>query len=117
MASPGVALLEKGTAAAHVVQMSCMEKKGAIAYVTVNRPKVLNALDTPTWKDTCEPPRRCAERRDGAWRHPDGAGNKAFIAGADISELANTTPRSKPNGLAAFGRRVCSTSSRISASR
>ena len=27
------------------------EKKGAIAYVTVNRPKVLNALNTPTWAD------------------------------------------------------------------
>ena len=27
------------------------EKKGAIAYVTVNRPKVLNALNAPTWRD------------------------------------------------------------------
>ena len=27
------------------------EKKGAVATVTVNRPKVLNALNTPTWKD------------------------------------------------------------------
>jgi enoyl-CoA hydratase/carnithine racemase len=27
------------------------EKKGPIAYVTVNRPKVLNALNTPTWTD------------------------------------------------------------------
>ena len=27
------------------------EKKESIAYVTVNRPKVLNALNTPTWKD------------------------------------------------------------------
>ena len=27
------------------------EKKDAIAYVTVNRPKVLNALNTPTWRD------------------------------------------------------------------
>ena len=28
------------------------ERKGAIAYVTVNRPNVLNALEnTPTWTD------------------------------------------------------------------
>ena len=27
------------------------EKKGSIAYVTVDRPKVLNALNTPTWID------------------------------------------------------------------
>src|SRR5882757_2797826 len=27
------------------------EKNGSIAYVTVNRPKVLNALNTPTWTD------------------------------------------------------------------
>ena len=27
------------------------EKRDAISYVTVNRPKVLNALTTPTWKD------------------------------------------------------------------
>ena len=26
--------------------------KGSIAYVTVNRPKVLNALNTPTWSDS-----------------------------------------------------------------
>ena len=27
------------------------EKKGSVAYVTVDRPKVLNALNTPTWSD------------------------------------------------------------------
>jgi 1,4-dihydroxy-2-naphthoyl-CoA synthase len=30
------------------------EKKGSVAYVTVNRPKVLNALNTPTWSDLRE---------------------------------------------------------------
>src|ERR1700752_761610 len=67
------------------------EKKDAIAYVTVNRPKVLNALNTPTWNDL----RTAFEdaRDDAAVRGVilTGAGDKAFIAGADISELARTT--------------------------
>ena len=67
------------------------EKKGAFAYVTVNRPKVLNALNTPTWKDL-----RTAfeDARDDATVRGvilTGAGDKAFIAGADISELAHVT--------------------------
>jgi enoyl-CoA hydratase len=65
------------------------EKKNAIAYVTVNRPKVLNALNTPTWKDL----RAAFEdaRDDAAVRGVilTGAGDKAFIAGADIGELAH----------------------------
>ena len=67
------------------------EKKGAVAYVTVNRPKVLNALNTPTWADL----RTAFEnaRDDGAVRGVilTGAGDKAFVAGADISELAHAT--------------------------
>ena len=65
------------------------EKKGAIAYVTVNRPKVLNALNTPTWKDLWTAFEDA--RDDTAVRGVilTGAGNKAFIAGADISELAH----------------------------
>jgi enoyl-CoA hydratase len=67
------------------------ETKRAIAYVTVNRPKVLNALNTPTWSDL----RRAFERarEDDAVRGVilTGAGDKAFIAGADISELAHAS--------------------------
>ena len=59
--------------------------------MTVNRPKVLNALNTPTWKDL----RTAFEdaRDDAAVRGVilTGAGDKAFIAGADISELAHVT--------------------------
>jgi len=67
------------------------EKKGAIARVTVNRPKVLNALNTPTWQDL----RTAFEdaRNDPTVRGVilTGAGDRAFIAGADISELAHAT--------------------------
>jgi enoyl-CoA hydratase/carnithine racemase len=67
------------------------EKKGAIAYVTLNRPKVLNALNQQTWEDL----RAAFEdaRDDTAARGViiTGAGDKAFIAGEDISELANVT--------------------------
>ena len=67
------------------------EKNGSIAYVTVNRPNVLNALNTPTWADI-----RTAfeDARDDSAVHGvilTGAGNKAFIAGADISELSKAS--------------------------
>src|ERR1700741_1989702 len=65
------------------------EKKGSIAYVTVNRPKVLNALNTPTWTDLKA---AFEDAKTDASVHGvilTGAGDKAFIAGADISELAH----------------------------
>jgi enoyl-CoA hydratase/carnithine racemase len=67
------------------------DKKGRIAYVTVNRPKVLNALNSPTWTDlkvAFEDVQADPEIRGAILT---GAGNKAFIAGADISELALAT--------------------------
>src|SRR5437773_3515616 len=66
-------------------------KKGAIAYVTLNRPKDLNTLNKRTWEDL----RTAFEdaRDDAAVRGVilTGAGDKAFIAGADISELTHLT--------------------------
>jgi enoyl-CoA hydratase/carnithine racemase len=65
------------------------EKKGAIAYVTVNRPKVLNALNTPTWTDIRAAFEVAKADRSVLGVILTGAGDKAFIAGADISELAH----------------------------
>src|SRR5260221_1504443 len=65
------------------------EKEGAVAYVTLNRPKVLNALNTPTWADLAT---AFHEARDDAEVRGvilTGAGDRAFIAGADIGELAH----------------------------
>ncbi|MGA9354131.1 MAG: enoyl-CoA hydratase-related protein [Terriglobales bacterium] len=65
-----------------------LEKKNAIAYVTINRPKVLNALNMATMEDL-----RAAFhdiKNDDGIRVVilTGSGDKAFVAGADIGELA-----------------------------
>src|SRR5258706_3121007 len=68
------------------------EKKGAIAYVTINRPKVLNALNKATIAELHE---AFKAARDDAAVHGvilTGAGDKAFAAGADIAEMANDPP-------------------------
>src|SRR6266581_7039383 len=88
--SPAVVPTAASTAALTLANV-LYEKKGAIAYVTVNRPKVLNALNTPTWKDLQT---AFEDARDDAMVRGvilTGAGDKAFIAGADISELAHAT--------------------------
>src|SRR5688572_17029314 len=69
-----------------------LERDGAVATVTVNRPKVLNALSTATLDELrrtvlaldYDPAVRCVILT--------GAGDKAFIAGADINELAVQSP-------------------------
>ncbi|HEY6804920.1 MAG TPA: enoyl-CoA hydratase-related protein [Pyrinomonadaceae bacterium] len=67
------------------------EKKDSIAYVTLNRPKVLNALNKATWQEL----RSAFEdaRDDTTVRGVilTGAGDKAFIAGADINEIATAS--------------------------
>jgi enoyl-CoA hydratase/carnithine racemase len=77
--------------AAPTLENVLYEKKGAIATVTVNRPKVLNALNTPTWADlrTAFEDARDDESVRGVVL--TGAGDKAFIAGADIGELSHAT--------------------------
>ena len=67
------------------------EKRGAIAYVTVNRPKVLNALNTPTWRDLRTAFERARDDDGVRGVILTGAGDKAFVAGADISELAHAS--------------------------
>jgi enoyl-CoA hydratase/carnithine racemase len=64
------------------------EKSNGIARVIINRPKVLNALNKPTFADlrTVFENARDDDRVRGIIL--TGAGDKAFIAGADISELA-----------------------------
>jgi len=75
--------------AALVLANVLYEKKNSIAYVTVNRPKVLNALNTPTWADLETAFQDAKADASVLGVILTGAGDKAFIAGADISELAH----------------------------
>jgi len=71
-----------------------LERDGAIAIVTINRPAVLNALNAQTLEELS----RVALdlQRDAGVRAIvlTGAGEKSFVAGADIKELAVQTPTS-----------------------
>jgi enoyl-CoA hydratase len=92
MTSPALAVtIETPQAPALKLDNVLYEKRSGIAYVTLNRPKVMNALNSSTWNDL-----RTAfdnARDDAAVRGVilTGAGDTAFIAGADISELAHAS--------------------------
>ena len=69
-----------------------LERDGAVATITINRPKVLNALNSQTIDELR---RAILELKADAGVRAvvlTGAGEKSFVAGADINELAVQTP-------------------------
>src|SRR2546428_8542785 len=68
------------------------EKRGGIAYVTVNRPEKLNALNRKVMEELRACFEEIRDREDARAAILTGAGEKAFVAGADINELAVLTP-------------------------
>jgi enoyl-CoA hydratase/carnithine racemase len=78
------------------------EKKDAIAYVTVNRPKVLNALNTPTWADI----RTAFEdaRDDSAVRGVILTGACTTRAGAILRKIASNAPMAVKFALTAVNK-------------
>ena len=82
-----------------------LAREGPIALVTINRPQVLNALNGQTLAELA----RAMDdlRQDAAVRVVivTGSGEKAFVAGADISELASLTP-AQAQEHALLGQRV-----------
>ena len=69
-----------------------IERDGAVAIVTLNRPKVLNALNSQTLTELASAMQSCKD--DAAVRAIviTGAGDKSFVAGADINELSVLSP-------------------------
>src|SRR6476620_1442747 len=69
-----------------------VEKRGAVAILTINRPDKLNALNQQVHREGVDA--LDTLRRDDAVRVVviTGTGQKSFIAGADITEFAGQTP-------------------------
>ena len=71
-----------------------VKRDGAVAVVTVTRPEVMNALnsgDQPGIADKGGPPSEIARRRLNVRAVVlTGAGEKAFVAGADIAEFSRS---------------------------
>jgi enoyl-CoA hydratase len=68
------------------------EKKNQIAYLTINRPKVLNALNMATMEEIRQAFAAAKEDAEVRVVILTGAGEKAFVAGADIGELSAHNP-------------------------
>jgi enoyl-CoA hydratase len=84
------------------------EDKDGIATVTVNRPDKLNALNNATIGELQHCFEALGEDDSVAGVILTGAGDKAFVAGADISELATQTPlQARP--LAMRGQKLMNT--------
>jgi enoyl-CoA hydratase len=69
------------------------EKQGAIATVTINRPKALNALNSRTFNELLACASRIEADKEIRVVILTGSGEKAFVAGADIAEMAEMRPR------------------------
>lgn len=84
------------------------ELTDGIATITVNRPKALNALNGATLRELGAVVDRAAADTHVRVLIITGAGDKAFVAGADIKELSELSPleaaRHAAMGQSVFGR-------------
>ena len=71
-----------------------LEEKDRVAFVTVNRPEKLNALDATVFTELVAAFEGFRDRKEIGAVILTGAGEKAFIAGADIAVLAQCDPAS-----------------------
>ena len=82
-----------------------IERRDAITILTVNRPEVLNALNRETLAEIEEYAGRFARDSEQGALIITGSGDKSFISGADINELAVLDPRGAEE-ISRFGQRV-----------
>jgi len=81
------------------------EKKGSVAWITLNRPQVLNALNRDTFLELESALREAAVDPEVKAVVITGAGERAFCAGLDLKEVADKAPV-EARELSKLGHRV-----------
>lgn len=89
-----------------------LEFDGPIAKLTISRPKVLNALNMATLNELKAAFWEVWTRDGCIALIITGAGEKAFVAGADIAEMSSFSP-SQALAFAELGHTVCQTLERM----
>ncbi|MGL4654288.1 MAG: short-chain-enoyl-CoA hydratase [Sarcina sp.] len=82
-----------------------LEREDNIAILTINRPKALNALNSETLNDIFEAVKCLEEEKDIYAVILRGAGDKSFVAGADIAEMKDLNEEEGRN-FGMLGNRV-----------
>src|SRR5437867_10446681 len=70
-----------------------VERRDALTVLTIHRPEVLNALNRDTLGEIEDCARRFVADAEQGALIVTGSGEKSFISGADINELAVLDPR------------------------
>ncbi len=96
-------------------QSVLVERAGDIATVILNAPEKLNALSRGTWERLADVMAGLSAEDDLRCIVVRGAGDKAFAAGADISEFE--TERSDPESCKAYSRMVAKTMNTVAECR
>ncbi len=86
-------------------QTLLFDKRNSIAYVTINRPDKLNALNHQVMTELLGCFQALQKEDEVRVVILTGSGEKAFVAGADVNELAKQTPV-EGKALAQFGQHV-----------
>jgi len=85
-----------------------IERRGAVTVLLVNRPDVLNALNRETLGEIGEVAGQFVQDHEQGALIVTGVGEKSFISGADINELAVLDPRGAED-ISRLGQRVLDT--------
>ncbi len=84
-----------------------LEKDGNVAILTINRPKVLNALNEETLRELDQAVEQVNQDDEVRVLIITGAGEKAFVAGADIAHMQKLKPL-EAREFARLGQKVFS---------